>query len=67
MKKTWLKHMSALFASQAFGQKTVPENVNVYGKEIPQWGIFEISLKGPSTDNPFSNIMDGSPGNKDLT
>ena len=29
---------------------------NVYGKEVPQWGIYEISLKGTSANNPFTDV-----------
>ena len=29
---------------------------NLYGKEVPRWEIFEIILKGPSTDNPFTDV-----------
>jgi hypothetical protein len=29
---------------------------NAYAKEIPQWGIFEISLKGAIAGNPFTDV-----------
>ena len=27
-----------------------------YAKEVTQWGIFEISLKGPSVNNPYTDV-----------
>ncbi len=29
---------------------------NLYGKEVPQWGIFEISFKGTSAGNPYTDV-----------
>jgi hypothetical protein len=29
---------------------------NLFGNDVPQWAIFEISLKGPSSSNPFSDV-----------
>jgi hypothetical protein len=40
----------------------------IYGKEVPQWGIFEISLKGTEAGNPYAGVkLSAMFQNKNLT
>ena len=33
-----------------------PSKATVAGKSIEQWGMFEVSLSGPSSGNPFKDV-----------
>ena len=56
MKSQINRLLCSLFAISLIGLVTTSEGQSATSPAVEQWGIFELSLEGPSTRNPFQEV-----------